>query len=64
MDNINKKTVLVTARGGSVIYDCISEAIIVAMKEHVDVELTHSAKVYKVDYANLIGIVESSKRRS
>lgn len=48
MDNIKKTKLLVQARCGMRITNCLREAMLLSIEERVDVELTHNNYIYTV----------------
>ncbi len=57
MDNITVKLIVVDANAGSEVGACIRECMEISVKESIDVELTHNAKVYSIIHDALFASV-------
>jgi hypothetical protein len=54
MEYTEKTTIVITAKAGSMIGDCIREAFITAMEEYVRVELLHNGNSYFIDARKMV----------
>lgn len=62
MKNIEAVYLMVSAKPGSEINDCIADAISVAMENGTDVDLRHNDSAYYIGRAQIIRLIENKKR--
>ena len=62
MKTIEMKEIVVRAKAGTSLTDCLREAIVIAIMNKVSVNFDFNGKNYRVSSANLLKVVEKTDK--